>query len=69
MNVLDGMDAAELRSAVDEASEQVCRLADELLDALDSGDFAWEAGMRVALRSALEHRSRVRHQLKLAAVL
>ena len=63
----DQMDAFELRAEREEWHEKVCKLAREYRQARRSSDFAWEAGVGIALDQALAQVKRLDALLKLGA--
>lgn len=65
MTRLEEMDAGELRAELDEWREKALTYARELLAASESNDVAWEHGIKVALRQALDHVRRLERLLHL----
>jgi hypothetical protein len=61
------MDAADLRMERERWHEQVCMFAREYRAARQSGDFAWEAGVGIALDQALAQVRRLDGFLRLGA--
>lgn len=61
----DELDASELRQDLEYWHGQVCLYAREYRSARQSGDFAWEAGIGVALDQALGQVRRLEALLRL----
>ena len=65
MTRLEDMSAQELREELDDWTARCLMYAKELLAASESNDLAWEHGIKVALRQALDHVRRLERLLHL----
>lgn len=61
----EDMCAADLREELNLWQTKALNLAREFLDARDSGDIVWEAGIGIALRQALAQVKRIERYLRL----